>query len=233
MTFAGDVFDENNLTGLDLADFAVAGGYLGLPAWTHAPNFLEGWLAPVLDASKGHIQWKSELLLSGGDVAALVPFQALHSHTGELILMAVSVLIALSAIFLARKIYGKAYRSPEEEAALFGAGIHQLIHNKYYVDEIYNAWIVKPALALMERIALFDKAVIDGLVNLMGILMRIVAKIVAFFDFRGVDGLVHTLVDITAACAKRTRQIQTGRVQNYIFGAVAGATLLVFVTFLF
>jgi len=216
-----------------LATLALFGGYVGLPAWTHLPNLLGDWLAPVLETAQSNTQWKSELLHAGGDAASAVSFQAFHSHTGEIILMIVSVLVALGGIFLARKIYGKAYQSPEDEAQLFGAGVHRLIYDKYYIDEIYQARIVRPSLRVMAAISRFDNIVIDGLVNLMGTINRVVANVAGFFDLKLVDGLVHAIADLTANCAQTVRKIQTGRVQNYIFGAVAGTTLIIFATFLF
>ena len=135
--------------------------------------------------------------------------------------------------FLAKLIYGKAYKSPEDEAQLFGASVHRVIHEKYYVDELYNNWLVRPALSVMGGISRFDKVVIDGIVNLMGTIQRVLANVAGFFDLKFVDGLVHLLADITAACAQSTRKIQTGRVQNYIFGVIAGTTLIIFATFLF
>ena len=61
----------------------------------------------------------------------------------------------------------------------------------------------------------------------------LIANIVGFFDLRGVDGLIHAIAEFTGACAQGVRQLQTGRVQNYIFGVVAGTTLIIFATFLF
>ena len=47
---------------------------------------------------------------------------------------------------------------------------------KWYVDEAYDAIIVKPLRALSHTFHIFDRLVIDGLVNLVGFLPRMIAN---------------------------------------------------------
>jgi len=48
-----------------------------------------------------------------------------------------------------------------------------------------------------------------------------------------VDGLVNLVADATLAAGRGFRRIQTGRIQTYLYGALAGAIAIVFLNFLF
>jgi NADH-quinone oxidoreductase subunit L len=86
-------------------------------------------------------------------------------HTLERVLMALSVLAGLGGITLAWWLYVK--RPP---AAGGPGALYRLIQNKYYVDEIYGALIVRPLVALSTRVLwqAVDAGVIDGAVNGVG-----------------------------------------------------------------
>ena len=55
---------------------------------------------------------------------------------------------------------------PERFSSMFGGVAYDLVYNKYYVDEIYNALVIQPYLALCFAFAWFDLHIIDGVVNL-------------------------------------------------------------------
>ena len=213
-----------------LAGLAIIGGYVGLPAWTHLPNLFAGWLDPVTGVADGRMQWASEMIHDGRAEAA--GFALFHSHAGEIVLMVITVGLAAVSAFTAFRIYRK-YRSPEEEAALYGPKLHRLLVNKYFVDELYQRFIIGPAMALFRGVMWLDKWIVDGLVNLSAFFMKIAAWISGSLDFRIVDGTVNGIGDATQAAARRVRRLQTGRIQQYVMGIVAGATVLVLVVYLF
>jgi NADH-quinone oxidoreductase subunit L len=79
--------------------------------------------------------------------------------------------------------------------------LQRTLYNKYYVDEIYDAIIVKPLYWVSEQFySIVEKSGIDRLVNSSG---------------RGVE-----------AGSKFLRLIQTGRLGYYIFVMVIGIALL-------
>jgi NADH-quinone oxidoreductase subunit L len=111
--------------------------------------------------------------------------------------MVVSSLIALAGIGLARYLWLQNPRVPEQLAAQF-SGVHRLLLNKYYVDEIYDAGIVRPIQTASER-ALWKGA-----------------------DVRIVDGAVNASAQIVGALAAGLRLLQTGSVKTYAAGTFAG-----------
>jgi NADH-quinone oxidoreductase subunit L len=76
-----------------------------------------------------------------------------------------SNLTALLGIGLGWLMYGKRSIDSEAVAAKFG-WLHKLVQNKYYIDEIYDAVIVKPVKALGDFLHLVDRFVVDGVVKL-------------------------------------------------------------------
>jgi NADH-quinone oxidoreductase subunit L len=135
-----------------LAIGAVLAGYVGVPHALGGHNQLAEWLAPSFAAS-GAVA--GELAAAGSEDVAL-----------EFTLMGVSSAIALGGIAIAVLVW---LRRPEIAASMARRypGLHRLLLNKYYVDEVYNAAVVQP-IRVGSQEGLwrgFDVRVIDGAVN--------------------------------------------------------------------
>jgi len=87
--------------------------------------------------------------------------------------MGVSSVIALLGIGIATFVF---WQRPEraEAAARALPGVHRLLLNKYYVDEIYDATIIQPIKRTSETVLWkgIDAGVIDGAVNGTGATVR-------------------------------------------------------------
>ncbi len=134
-----------------LALLSVIGGFIGIPelfSGEHGNKF-HNWLAPVFkDADR-----------------KLATFN-MHSHYEEILLMVISIILVVAAIWYARYIYLKKPSIAVQTAQRF-RGIYNLLWNKYFVDEAYDAAIVNPILktsrSFLWKIA--DNKIIDGTVN--------------------------------------------------------------------
>jgi NADH-quinone oxidoreductase subunit L len=104
--------------------------------------------------------------------------------------------------------------------------IHDVLLHKYYMDEFYSAAVVKPFLALSRFIGNFDNRVIDGAVNLTGLVTRGIGTLVGATDRIIVDGIVNGVADVTANAGRNLSRLQTGKVTNYLVGIVAGVVFL-------
>jgi NADH-quinone oxidoreductase subunit L len=170
-----------------LAFGAVFGGLLGLPHWMpgHPTNQFDHWLEPVFGSAHG--------------------LKFLDNTSLELGLMAVSVgLAALSALVAWHMYAGKGKHLPGQIAERIRP-VYTLVFNKYYVDELYAAVIVRPIKAF----ARFSWRVIDdGLID--GVLVN------------GPANLVHLT-------GRLVRLFTTGDVQRYAFFVLGGVWLLVVV----
>jgi NADH-quinone oxidoreductase subunit L len=127
-----------------LAILSVIGGFVNIPeVFTHGGERLTQFLAPLVPNAEVTV-----------------------SHSTEWLLMGLTTVIAVIAIFIAWSRY-KTYK--EEQPTAFG----KVLQNKWYVDELYDTIIVKPlnALGSFANRAL-EKSGIDALVNGVGKLVN-------------------------------------------------------------
>lgn len=169
-----------------LAFFSVVGGYIGIPkvfAGEHG-NLFEGWLEPIYAPAQ----------------AKLATFGS-HTHLEEILLMAVSVAAALSAIYFALHVYTKKPGIAEIVSNKFKS-FYNLLLNKYFIDEVYEATVVQP---IQKGSDLF--------------LWKI-------FDVKIIDGLVNGLAVVVESGSGIIRKIQNGVAQSYALVMMAGIALV-------
>ena len=134
-----------------LAVLSVIGGFVQVPILAGGQR-LDQFLEPVF-----------------ADAVDLAPAAHAASAAGaEVGLMVISLVVALMGIFVAYKFYVADPELPRRLAEQM-RGAYRLVFNKYWVDEIYESFVVQPiyqgSVRLWER---FDAAVIDGAVNGVG-----------------------------------------------------------------
>jgi NADH-quinone oxidoreductase subunit L len=173
-----------------LAFLSAVAGFLGLPAvFGERASWIAGFLAPVLPAVHG----------PGGEAHGHLP------HATEWLLMGVSVSVAVLGLLLAWKWYAKeGGRAPARIAARFPAA-YALVADRFRVDELYDAVIVRP-FAWLSRVLwkVVDVLVIDGVLNAGAFLVELVGDSLRF--------------------------LQTGNVRNYALTFLLGiVALLLFV----
>lgn len=168
-----------------LAVLSVIGGFIGLPGIV-GTNLIDSFLEPTFREADAMLAFAN-------------PVQAMKelSVNTEIILIIVSIIVALIAVFLSYRKYAKEYK-PEPAAN----PLYRFVQNKYKVDEFYNAVIVVPLRWLSDKLyKFFDMLVIDGLVNGSG----------KFFLSLSGDW----------------RKLQTGVVQDYAAFAIAGIIAII------
>ena len=141
-----------------------------------------------------------------------------HAPWIEYALMVFSVLWALSAGYLAWVIYGAdpAWTHAKAFVTRF-PNLFRWVHNKYYVDEFYEAMIIAPCKRLGELLWIFDGQVVDGAVNGVAKITLFLAKISHWWDVHVVDGLVNLVAWGMQQLSGGFKKLQSGRVQNYAF----------------
>ncbi len=152
-----------------LAVGSILAGYVGVPHALGGHNSLGAWLEPAFQATNcGQPVTTGEL--AGIAIAECPPGEAAEGaeeHASlELSLMAVSSLVAFAGIGLATFLWLKRKDIPAQMATQF-SGVHKLLLNKYYVDEVYDATIVQP-IKVVSTEGLwrgFDVKIVDGAVN--------------------------------------------------------------------
>ncbi|MCJ7934715.1 MAG: NADH-quinone oxidoreductase subunit L [Chryseobacterium sp.] len=174
-----------------LAILSVIGGFINLPHFIghgHYAKLME-WLKPVL-TEQSYSQM--EATLSG------VPFNT------EMILLAATVIMFFSVWFIVRNTYlGKKKMAVAEENY---TGWEKLSAKKLYVDELYNALIVKTVEGLGRGGKMFDKGILDRFVNFVG------------------DGAEDS--------GKAMKRVQNGNVETYILIMSLAVGIILIVNFL-
>jgi NADH-quinone oxidoreductase subunit L len=149
-----------------LAALSVAGGWIGIPAvLTGGRDFNQfgHWLRPAIAVAE-----------HGAGEAA-------HPAALELGMMGAALAIALAGIGFAYVVYRRSEGLAASIAGTFRP-VYQLWRNYYWVDELYEAVILKPFYALSRLSDGFDRFVIDGLVNAAGIVADITGQILKLFQ---------------------------------------------------
>ena len=108
--------------------------------------------------------------------------------------MALSVAVAGLGIFIAWRTYGdnKGLTTGRQWVERFPA-LHRLLANKYYVDELYDATVVRGTWAAARGLYRFDAKVVDGVVNGSRHATVGTSFLSGFFDKYVVDGLVNAV----------------------------------------
>ena len=104
--------------------------------------------------------------------------------------------------------------------------VYTIVANKYYIDEMVNASVVRGTTALSRILTWIDENIVDGLVLLMGRIHKALGFACAWVDKHIVDGRVNLVASLTQVCGSVGRLVQTGRIQQYVSFAAAGGTLL-------
>ena len=159
-----------------LAVLSIVGGYVGMP-FQEGGHLLERWLRPVMESGE----------------AGLVHHEV--SRGTEWALMFTSVGVALFGILMALRSY---LWNPAIATALRQRfdGVHRLLENKYWVDEFYDAVVVRPFVGVSEWLwRVWDAKVVDGVVNGVGYTLEGGSAILKLFQtgFVGTYALFITL----------------------------------------
>ncbi len=174
--------------------------------------------------------WFTELILAGDSV---VPGNPTAHEIGEGVhhahytAMALSLLVAGLGIGLSYLMYIKKKLSAEAWAKKMGF-MYKLSFNKYYFDENYDRFLYQPFLKLSRAVAyvdwdLYDKYFING----FGRITKWLSFLTGRIDY---DGLDQSIVDgfgrSVQGFGKQLKQVQTGRLQNYMLFALVGVIII-------
>ncbi len=163
---------------------------------------IAGWVEiPLLHGTDWFHRFLSPIVARAGEAAAGAADNELGMAT-EVVLILLSVGLAVGGILLARSIYGGS--DGAAKGARFEARfptLHRLLANKWYVDEIYDALVVKP------------------LYGLSWVFYRVVDALI-------IDGSVRGGAAVTRASGDLGSLTTTGNVRNYALYFFVGVIVL-------
>lgn len=163
-----------------LGILSLVGGWIGWPHFLGGSNRFEAWLAPVFEgraeiAGVGHGVQTAEHAVS---VAAVHGAEVVHgAATAEWILAGASLALAALGIIIGFVIYTRRLDVAEAARRAAGGRIYWVLKGKYFVDEIYEALIVRPGYWLSDVVffrftdaGLIDGVFVNGTARAIGIL---------------------------------------------------------------
>lgn len=190
-----------------LATLAIFAGFVGTPF----KNLFEHSMAPVLGE---HFEGLLEHAMNG-----FVP-------GFNMTVFLIATIAAFGGIFFATLIWKWHLIKIEKLEPAFG-WLAKTVENKYYIDEIYNATIIRALMIAAAVMYWFDKWVIDYLiVNGVGYLALVASRIWGWFDRTIVDGIVNLVGWTTGFVGRSIRYLQTGVAQQYVFLLVVAVVLI-------
>jgi NADH-quinone oxidoreductase subunit L len=153
------------------------------------------------------------LLAIGAALAGFIPFGNFVSASGKPIETAfhwqfslLPVLLGLTGIFIAMRMYKKENLLPDKISSSFG-GFYKAAYHKFYFDELY-LFITKK------------------------IIFNLIGKPAAWVDRNIVNGLVNATGNTTATVSAKIKGIQSGKVQQYglyfLVATIAMAVLFIY-----
>jgi NADH-quinone oxidoreductase subunit L len=147
-----------------LAILSAVGGLLSLPhgIW-HGPS-LATWLHSITPEIEG------------------VPREIEIAFSTELLIAGVSTLIAIAGWLVARSLYKDKQLASDAAFAERAPGLARAIENKWYVDELYGAVIVRPLAGISRFLWKGVDATIDGIAATLGFVVRGFGDILRFFQ---------------------------------------------------
>jgi NADH-quinone oxidoreductase subunit L len=156
------------------------------------------------------------------------------SHALEYGLMLASVAVAALGIFLAWRFYkvDGTWAVPNRLASRF-APVHRLLENKYWVDDLYHATVIRGTLTLAYVLWWVDRWIVDGAVNgVRNLTVFGFGHGSSIFDKYVVDGAVNGVASGAKGGSMMFRRVQSGLVQNYAL-VMGGGIVLIALVYLF
>jgi NADH-quinone oxidoreductase subunit L len=168
-----------------LAILSVCGGWMAAPQFFGGVNHFEHFLEPVL---------------SSASAAAPAAESSTPGPTVLQALMGAPVIAGLLGFLLAWWFYIKSPQTPKSLAESL-SGPYKLLSGKYFIDEIYQAAIVRPLVWISDKI-----------------LWHVV-------DERAIDGTINGVATVSRETGDRLRHANTGNIRSYASWIVVGVVV--------
>ncbi len=163
-----------------LAILSAVGGWIGMPKAFHLPNLLEEWFEGVIHMTPVRPEFASS----------------------EVLLMVVSVAVAGLFAYIAYFMY-TAYPKIAENFTKRFSGLYHLVLDKYRIDELYEATLIKPLIETSRGLW-------------------------AHVDVGFIDKITYVVGDAVRGTGSTLRTLQNGNLQQYALYISLGVAVFIF-----
>lgn len=181
-----------------LAVLSIVGGWVNVPpavaelpviGWPPTSEWLHAWLHPITESADA---------IFATNLGALSEVSPIGGGAGLWALISFGIAVAVIAVGV--KVIGGAQYRPALESPE-PTGLKKVLYRKWYVDEIYDAVVVRPIVAASRWLwKVVDQGLIDGAVNGLGRASRGIGWVGA--------------------------KVQTGQLNTYAFAVALGVLIL-------
>ena len=207
-----------------LSIFAVAAGWVGIPDNFFGTegtfvNMYHHFVGATIEETIAEL-YASELHLVGHKIETL-------PWSWEPLI--ISLVVALGGILVGYLVYGrKPLTKGQDDPLIRPLGpLHGFLQNKWYWDELYQAVLIRPVVYFSEVIVfeVMDKGIIDGILHLVARTFYAIGRGAKATEEAVFGRAVDWVKDQFLAMTKEVRQLQTGKIQEYVLvsGLIAAA----------
>jgi len=201
-----------------LSIFAVGAGWFGIPESFPV-------LGPIVNNNFFHHFVGATIYETMAELESLdLVNAAIETLPFSWVPLTASLVVALGGLFVGWWIYGrKALVKDQQDPLVRPLGpLHVFLNRKWYWDELYQVVFIKPTVSFSEKVVyeVIDKGLIDGILHLVAL---------SFYKFGSYMKRTEELVfgqavdwvkDQFLAMTKVSRQLQTGKIQEYVLVSV-------------
>jgi NADH-quinone oxidoreductase subunit L len=170
-------------------------------------------------------------------LAGLVNFPGFHwlsSFFGQeaaefnVVTAAIALVLALAGIGLGVSLYRNAFASAEDLDPLEARfpALFRLLNKKYYFDEFYASTFGRLSYGLALAWSWLDRRVLDRFINGTGLFTLFVGEVNFIVDDTLLNDGADRLTDLALESGDGVRQIETGKIQDYVSLIFMGVVVL-------
>ena len=141
-----------------------------------------------------------------------------------------SVAAAISGLGLGWLVYGRRPLVVGQQDPLVKmlGPLHSVIANKYYIDELYDVALVRPAKWISEIVAFkwIDRMLIDGTLHSVADLAMKIGSLAVWFEKWGINYAPDKFGDGVRSSGHSCRVIQRGRIQDYLTVTLSAVVII-------
>ncbi len=162
--------------------------------------------------------------VSGG----LSRFFGQEAATFNYLTAAIALVLAVAGIGLGMALYRNAFASAEDLDPLEARfpGLFRLLNKKYYFDEIYASTFGRLSYGLALAWSWLDRRVLDRFINGTGLFTLFVGEVNFIVDDTLLNDGADRLSDLALESGDGVRQIETGKIQDYVSLIFMGVVVL-------
>ena len=152
-----------------------------------------------------------------------------HNHSSA---MWLSILFALCGIALSWLFYYKRSKISDTATNIFSRlKLFELSYNKFYFDELYNAYIITPFMNFSKRASFLDWDIYDQIfIDMWGWITLKLSHISAYLDYDILDQFfIDGFGKKTDEFGKELKNTQGGVLQNYLIGGLFGLLIILII----